>query len=113
VTPFLGALRERQAECAIWLRNGAVPLLSARMTASPTGLDVQLDQRLLHALIEARDDGVLAALVYEIGVACGRFPDCLLQALVERSDPRLSRCTATSSMNARFRRLPACSSLST
>jgi hypothetical protein len=52
------------------------------MIASATGRDAQLDQRLLHALIEARDDGVLAVLVHEIG-ATGGFPDCLLQALVE------------------------------
>jgi hypothetical protein len=45
--------------------------------------EVQLDQRLLHALIEARDDDVLAALVYEIGVEGSRFPDCLLPELVE------------------------------
>jgi ankyrin repeat protein len=65
VTPLPRALGARQADCANWLiRNGAVAQLSARMAASPTGRDVQLDERLLHALIEAHDDGVLAALVY-------------------------------------------------
>jgi hypothetical protein len=76
VTPLLGALGARQADCANWLiRNGAVAQLSDRMAASPTGRDVQLDQRLLQSVMETRDDDVLAALVYEIGAASGRFPD--------------------------------------
>jgi hypothetical protein len=36
------------------------------MAASPTGRDVELDQRLLHALIEARDDSVLAVLKFAL-----------------------------------------------
>jgi hypothetical protein len=49
----------------------------------PPWRDVTIDQPLLDALIEARDDHVLAALVYQIGAAGRRFPDRLLQALVD------------------------------
>jgi hypothetical protein len=59
--------------------------IKAGMIASRTGRELTIDQPLLDALVEARDDNVLAALVYEIGAAGRmgrRFPDSLLQALV-------------------------------
>jgi hypothetical protein len=84
VTPLVAALREQHVDCALWLiHRGAVADIKARMKASLTGRDVMIDQPLLDALVEARGDAVLAALVYEFGAAGSRFPDCLLQALLD------------------------------
>jgi hypothetical protein len=57
--------------------------LLGRQFAPLTERDITIDQPLLDALVEARDDDTLAALIYEIGAAGSRFPDCLFQALVD------------------------------
>jgi hypothetical protein len=58
------------------IRNGAVAPPSARITASPTGWDVQLDQRLLDALFETCDDASLANHVTSPRTDESGVPDC-------------------------------------
>jgi hypothetical protein len=75
VTPLVAALRERQAEEAMWLvRNGAVTELIASVKASPTGRGGAIARPLYDALFEARDGDVLAAFVCQIEAERIRFP---------------------------------------
>jgi hypothetical protein len=65
------------------MRKGTASEIKEALSAAISASDVEIDVSMSEALIEARDDRVLAPFVDEIGGRRGLFPACLLNTLVE------------------------------